>query len=130
MRIIADTNIFLAVVLEEPEKDRIIQLTAGLELAAPEILPYEIGNALTALVKKKVLNAGEVRLAWQASQTIPVQLCRVDIGLALRLATDAGIYAYDAYFLECALRLRSSLFTLDRRMNNVAKEIGINIIEL
>ena len=57
MKIIADTNIFLAVVLEEPEKGRIIQLTAGHELAAPEILPYEIGNALTALVKRKVLNA-------------------------------------------------------------------------
>ncbi len=79
MRIVADTNIFLAVVLEEPEKGRIIQLTTGHELAAPEILPYEIGNALTALVKKKMLNAHEVLLAWQAAQSIPVQLCIVDM---------------------------------------------------
>ena len=129
MRIIADTNIFLAVVLEEPEKGRIIQLSTGHELAAPEILPYEIGNALTDLVKKKMLNADEVRLAWQAAQSIPVQLCSVDIGSALRVATDFGIYAYDAYFLECAFRTRCPLVTLDRRMKTVAREIGIQIME-
>ena len=69
MRIIADTNIFLAVVLEEPDKCRIIELTAGHELVAPEILPYEIGNAFTALVKRHVLSAEEVHLAWQAVQS-------------------------------------------------------------
>ncbi|NTU45868.1 MAG: type II toxin-antitoxin system VapC family toxin [Chlorobiaceae bacterium] len=129
MKIIADTNIFLAVVLEEPEKERIIQLTAGHELAAPEILPYEIGNALTALVKKKVLRADEVLLAWKAVQSIPVQLCGIDIGSALRVAIDAGIYAYDAYFIECALQMRCPLLTLDRRMKTVAREIGIQIME-
>ena len=129
MKIIADTNIFLAVVLEEPEKGRIIQLTAGHELAAPEILPYEIGNALTALVKRKVLNAVEVNLAWKAAQSSPVQLCAVDIGATLRVALDAGMYAYDAYFLECAFRMRCPLLTLDRRMVAVAKKIGIQIME-
>jgi len=92
-------------------------------------LPYEIGNALTALFKRKVLNADEVSLAWEAVQSIPVQLCSIEIGSAIRIATDAGIYAYDAYFLECALRMRSPLLTLDRRMKTVAKEIGIQIIE-
>ena len=129
MRIIADTNIFLAVVLEEPDKCRIIELTAGYELAAPEILPYEIGNAFTALVKRHVLSAEEARLAWQAAQSIPVQLCGIDIGSALRVAMDAGVYACDAYFLECALQMRCPLLTLDRRMKAVAREIGIQIIE-
>ncbi len=129
MRIIADTNIFLAAALDEPEKAWIIRLTAGHELTAPDVLPYEIGNALTALFKRKVLNADEVFLAWEAVQSIPVQLCSIEIGSAIRIATDAGIYAYDAYFLECALRMRSPLLTLDRRMKTVAKEIGIQIIE-
>ena len=123
MKIIADTNIFLAVVLEEPEKGRIIELTAGHDLAAPELLPYEIGNALTALVKKKVLHATEVPLVWKTVQSIPVQLCGIDIASALRVATNAGIYAYDAYFLECALRLRCPLITLDHRMKTVGKEL-------
>ncbi|NTW84460.1 MAG: type II toxin-antitoxin system VapC family toxin [Chlorobiaceae bacterium] len=48
MKIIADTNIFLAAVLEEPEKERIVQMTEGHELVAPDILPFEVGNALTS----------------------------------------------------------------------------------
>jgi hypothetical protein len=45
MKLIVDANIFLAVVLNEPEKDRIIEKTLGIELISPVILPYEIGNA-------------------------------------------------------------------------------------
>ena len=53
MRLVADTNIFLAVALDEPEKEQIIQATAGADIIAPEILPYEIGNALSAMVKRQ-----------------------------------------------------------------------------
>ena len=38
MKIVADTNIFLAVVLDEPEKEGVITLTAGHELIAPGYL--------------------------------------------------------------------------------------------
>ena len=53
MDIITDTNIFLAIALNEPEKEQIIQLTSGVNIIAPEILPYEIGNALSAMIKRK-----------------------------------------------------------------------------
>ena len=46
MKLVADTSVFLAVTLEEPERARIIELTAGTELLAPEVLPFEIGNAI------------------------------------------------------------------------------------
>ena len=42
MNIVADTNIFLAVALDEPEKDRIIQLTSATDPIAPEILPMKL----------------------------------------------------------------------------------------
>src|SRR5690625_4607714 len=40
MDIVADTNIFLAAVLNKPEKTRIINITSGVSVLAPEILPY------------------------------------------------------------------------------------------
>ena len=129
MRIIADTNIFLAAVLEEPEKERIVALTSGHELVAPEILFYEVGNALSALVKKALLDADEVNTVWEMVQQIPVQLTAVDISSALRIATAHRIYAYDAYFLECAIHMRSPLLTLDKKMRLVAGELGIQILE-
>ncbi len=63
MKIVADTNIFIAVALNEPEKDMIIRLTEGHDLVAPEALPFEIGNALTAMMKRNALEADEVIIA-------------------------------------------------------------------
>jgi len=53
MDIVSDTNILLAVIFNEPEKDNIVQLTSGNDAIAPEILPYEVGNALSAMIKGK-----------------------------------------------------------------------------
>jgi len=129
MKIIADTNTFLAVALNEPEKDIIIRLTEGHSLVAPEVLPFEIGNALTSMMKRKTLKVKEVILVWDVIQNIPVDLRRIDIKAALNIAMQHNLYAYDAYFLECARNLRSPLLTLDQRMKSVARTIGIKIME-
>lgn len=129
MKIVADTNTFIAVALNEPEKDLIIRLTEGCDLVAPEILPFEIGNALTAMMKKSIMQADEVVSSWEIVQLIPVDLRRIDIKSALKIATKFNIYAYDAYFLECADSLRSPLLTLDRGMKIIARKIGITILE-
>ena len=128
MKMIADTNTFIAVALNEPEKVRIIRLTQGHDLISPDVLPFEIGNALTAMMKKGTLKKGEVASAWEAVQQIPVDLRPAEIESALRIATRSNIYAYDAYFLECADRLRSPLLTLDSGMVRIAKEMGITIV--
>lgn len=129
MKIVADTNTFIAVALNEPEKDMIIRLSEGYDLVAPEVLPFEIGNALTAMMKRNVLEADEVIMAWKMVQHIPVDLRRTEIEAALKLATQYNIYAYDAYFLECAISLHSPLLTLDRQMKVIAQKIGIQVME-
>ncbi len=130
MKIIADTNIFLAVVLYEPERDSIIKLTVGHELIAPEVLPFEIGNALSAMVKREKITTDEMLSIWSATQKIPVDLRTVDIAKALEISSDFHIYAYDAYFLVCALFLRAPLLTLDKRMSQIAEVLGIPTIEV
>lgn len=129
MKIVADTNTFIAVALNEPEKGRIIQLAAGHDVIAPDVLPFEIGNALTAMAKRKVLEKDEVESAWEIVRRIPVDLRQTDIKLALGIAIEFNLYAYDAYFLGCAETLRSPLLTLDLGMQRVAREIGIAILE-
>lgn len=129
MKIIADTNTFIAVALNEPEKNGIIQLTEGCDLAAPDVLPFEIGNALTAMMKKGALQSDEIQSSWEIIQHIPVELRRIDIKSALTIATTFSIYAYDAYFLECAGSLKRPLITLDRGMQRIAREMGIVVLE-
>jgi predicted nucleic acid-binding protein len=129
MDIISDTNIFLAVALDEPEKDRIIQLTSGADAIAPEILPYEIGNALSVMIKRKQITHDEALSAQKTTSLIPVRLISIDIQQALKLAFKFNIYAYDAYFLHCAKSLSRPLITLDKRMKQVAAELNIEVLE-
>ncbi|MGB7413155.1 MAG: type II toxin-antitoxin system VapC family toxin, partial [Thermosynechococcaceae cyanobacterium] len=105
MNIVADTNIFLAVALNEPEKAHLIEITAGCRIHAPEILPYEIGNALSAMVKRQKIQIADVQEIYVITQRVPVTLTQINIKEALEIATQENIYAYDAYFLQCAISL-------------------------
>ncbi|MDT8449553.1 MAG: type II toxin-antitoxin system VapC family toxin [Wenzhouxiangellaceae bacterium] len=129
MEIVADTNIFLAVALNEPERARIVEITAEATIMAPEILPYEIGNALSAMVKRGKLAVTEALEAESSIDRIAVRLARVDIRASLRIALEHRIYAYDAYFLEFARSRSRPLLTLDGHMKQVAVQMGIRILE-
>jgi len=60
---------------------------------------------------------------------VPVRLVSADIHSSLQLSLEQDIYAYDACFLSCAQELSCPLLTLDRRMKQVAKELGIRVLE-
>jgi len=129
MNLVSDTNIFLAVVLDEPEKESIIELTSKANAISPEILPYEVGNALSAMVKRSRLTNDEALAAFDGVSSIPVRLVSVNIQQALKLAIEYNIYAYDAYFLQCAKQLSCPLITLDKRMKQVAYDLKIEVVE-
>lgn len=129
MKYVADTNTFLAVALNEPEKPWLIQATGGHDLAAPAVLPYEVGNALSALAKRKAVLAKQLPAVWDAFAHVRVELVEIDVRAALVLAERCGIYAYDAYFLQCALETRCPLLTLDKGMKRVAKGLDIRLVE-
>ena len=128
MNIVADTNIFLAVALDEPEKEIIIEKTENANIVSPDILPYEIGNALSAMLKRHQLTKEEILPTIEATKNIPVRLISVDIQEALKIAIEFNIYAYDAYFLQCAKATSNPLCTLDKRMGVVARELRIPLI--
>lgn len=129
MKIVADTNTFLAVALNEPEKDWLIAKTDGHDLVAPAVLPYEIGNALSALVRRAALSEKQMAAAWDAAGAIPVELAAIDVRAALLLAGRLRIYACDAYFLQCAWEGKCPLLTLDRGLRRAADGMGIKTVE-
>lgn len=128
MDVVADTNILLDVIFHVPEKHNIIQLRSGNDAIAPEILPYEVANALSAMIKRKRITHKEALQAQRYASSIPVRLMSIDITQALQLAIDFNIYAYDAYFLQCAINHSCPLLTLDKGMKKVAKQLYIKIL--
>jgi len=127
---LVDANIFLAVILNEPEKTGIIKLTKDCELISPEILPYEIGNALSAMFRRNRLSESQIHTCFDIFKKIPVRLVPVDIEKSLQIVSKHKIYAYDSYYLEVASRLNLKLLSLDQKMVNVAQSIEINTVEV
>ena len=129
MEIVIDTAAVLAVLLEEPERPALLAATTGAVLFAPASLPWEVGNALVAAVRRRRLTAAEAEAGWTAYQTIPIRLVEVDIGRAMALATERGLYAYDAYMLEAARNRGLPLLTLDAKLSDAARLAGIALVE-
>ena len=61
---------------------------------------------------------------------IPLRLVEIDLFKALEISDKFNIYAYDAYFLECAKNYNSPLLTLDKRLMEVARLTKLNIIKV
>ena len=113
MEIVSDASAFLAVALNETDREWIVGKTAGCSVISPEVLPYEIGNALIAVRRKGRLNEREILRAFDISQKIAVRLVPVRIRDAMKLAFRFNIYAYDAYYLQCCIENKMPLLTLD-----------------
>jgi predicted nucleic acid-binding protein len=128
MEIIADASAFLAVVLDETDRKWVIEKTSGLALISPEVLPYEIANALSAMKKKGRLTEREALKAFNMSQSIPVRLVPIKIHDALKVAIKFNIYAYDAFYMQCCLEMKLPLISLDNRMCEVAKSLSIKVV--
>lgn len=129
MEIVADASAFLAVALNETDRRWVIEKTAGSSLVAPEILPYEIANALVAGGKRGRLNNREILQAFDVTQKIAVRLVLVKIREALKVAAKFKIYAYDAYYLQSCLEKRLPLISLDIRMCDIAGILGIKVVK-
>ena len=129
MDILIDASAIMPVLIDEPEKSHIVNLTKNCNLMAPSILPHEIGNALTRLKKRHILNGQEVIMAFSDFKKIPLRLLDTDIENALKIACKYKIYAYDAYYLELAIRLNLPLLTLDAPMKKVARDLKLRIWE-
>jgi predicted nucleic acid-binding protein len=128
--ITVDTSALLAVVLGGPERDAIVRATSGYGLVAPGSVPWEVGNAFSAMFKKKRLSLKEARTGISIFLQIPVRYAIPDLARAVALADELGIYAYDAYVLECAARFRTALITLDRQVAANAAPLGIACAEV
>jgi predicted nucleic acid-binding protein len=128
MEIIVDASAIMAVIVKEPERNLVIQLTKDAVIISPNMVSYEIANGLTKMMKKKIIEKERMINAFQYFKQVPIRTIEIDIEKAIEIAWDYRIYAYDACYLEAAVRLNLPLLTFDGNMARIGKEIGINII--
>jgi predicted nucleic acid-binding protein len=130
MNVVIDTCALIAVVVGEPERDKIVELTTGHNLIGPGSIPWEVGNAFSAMFKKGRLTVDQAHQGLNIFKKIPLRYIQPDFANALIIAHNVNLYAYDAYFLDCAIRLNAPLLTLDVKLLTEAKNLNITVWEV
>jgi predicted nucleic acid-binding protein len=130
MDIVIDTSALIAVIVGEPEREKIVEFTTGNTLIGPGSIPWEIGNAFSAMFKQDKLTLDEAKKGFEIFVNIPLRYTEPDFVNALKISKQTKMYAYDAYFLDCAIRHKAPLLTLDRKLLAAAKTINVATMEV
>jgi predicted nucleic acid-binding protein len=130
VEIVIDASAIIAVLLNEAQKEQLIECAVGADLIAPPSIIWEIGNALSAMLRRERINLAQALSAIEVFNKIPIRYVDIDMHTSLEIAASYNTYAYDAYLLQCSLKYRSPLLTLDKNLIRVAKKIGISVIEV
>jgi len=130
MEVVTDTSSIIAVILNEPTKPALIELTQGANFIAPYSIPWEIGNALSAMFKRKRITLEQAKAALQLYQKIPITFVDIELDSAVEIAKQLNIYAYDAYLITCALQRHAPLISLDKGLIQAAKLLNITVLEI
>jgi len=100
MEIVVDASVLFAVITNEEEREKLIQITTEAELVAPLSVHWEIGNAFSSLLKRRRINLDDALHAIEIYLQIPVRFVEVELTGSMELADEMGLSAYDAYLLE------------------------------
>ena len=130
LKIVIDTSAIIAVIANEPEKEKIIKVTEGANLLAPNSVYWEVGNAFSAMFRRGRVDFKKIEQALAIFKKIPIRFVDVELEKSLKIAKETNSYCYDAYLLRCSQKYRAPLITLDKKLLNIAKALSIEIIEV
>ena len=123
--IVIDASCILEFLLNQESKNLVVEKVGNYQLVAPQCIPYEIGNAVSKLMKRKLISIFDGVAVYHEFSRIPLRLVEPDIPDSIMIAGNTESYAYDSYYISVAKRLGMPLFTLDEGMKKNAVAQGI-----
>jgi len=120
----------MAVLLEEPVKGQIISMTQGADLQAPESLRWEVGNALSSLMRRDLITEDQAIQAIEVFEAIPIRFVDIELREVIEIIGRHKIWAYDAYPIRCARKYRTPLLSLDKNQCRIAALENITVLEV
>ena len=103
------------------------------EAVVPPIWPLEVANALLIGERRQRLSRAEVSRFLDVLAGLPISIDPVDglhlaFGSVSALAREQGLSAYDACYLDLALRRGLPLATLDSRLQTAATRLAVPLV--
>jgi predicted nucleic acid-binding protein len=113
--------------------ESVLTSLASSEAVAPSIWPLEVANVLVVCERRNRLTAADVAAFISLLRKYPIHVDESTtanaFGDVLSLARSHQLTAYDAAYLELALRTGSPLASLDAKLNASATDLGIALFD-
>jgi predicted nucleic acid-binding protein len=115
--VVVDASALVAMLIVPGDSgEKVAEALLGMDLHAPDLLPYEVANVLRRHCLAGRLSPTEAALAHQAALRLPIELWAYEV-LADRVWSLTGsLSAYDAAYVALAERIEAPLVTCDARL--------------
>lgn len=109
----------------------VLESLADWEAVVPSLLPLEVANVLLVAERRKRCSEAEAVRFVELLESLPIttddDTARRALKSTYQLAREYGLTAYDAAYLELAMRLGAPLATMDRQLADAATKAGVAI---
>ena len=127
---VLDASVTLAAFFEDEQDDYSLGVwrsMVGAQAWVPALWHLEIANILSRAQRRGRITAQALDESWERLARLQMRVVPVtpDAPMWARLATDWGLSAYDACYLDMALRHRLPLATRDRALAEAAARLGV-----
>jgi|SRR5580692_527676 predicted nucleic acid-binding protein len=107
-------------------------LAAGAEATTPALWPFEVANALLMAERRKRITTAQVASVLQRIASLPIRVDPIHVdrafGQILSSAREEKLTAYDAAYLELAMREDLPLASLDDQLRQAARSAGVALV--
>ena len=107
-------------------------LAAGAEASTPALWPFEVANALLMAERRKRITTAQVASVLQRIASLPIRVDPIHVdrafGQILSSAREEKLTAYDAAYLELAMREDLPLASLDDQLRQAARSAGVALM--
>lgn len=99
----------------------------GSELIAPVLLRAEVANALITAQRRQRITAAQAAQAAALADSLPVEYEPATHGVReqMQIAQAHGLTAYDAQYLELAMRRGAAILSADQALLAAARAAGL-----
>ncbi len=137
-RMVLDASVAVAWCFEDenmPFTEGVLDLfSAGTEVLAPAIWPFEVANALLVAERRKRITVAQVTALLRRIAGLPISVEPIEARYAfeqvLSVARQQNLTEYDAAYLELALRAGVPLATLDDKLKQAARLVNVGLVKI
>ncbi len=135
MKLVVDASMALAWIFERSNKKEavcadkaITDLAIAEETTVPTLWHTEIANALVVAERRRVVTEAQIIDYFNRLSKLPISTDETSVehqrNSVVSLAREYDLTAYDATYLELALRTNAELATFDTKLANVMRKAG------